>query len=182
MKYKSLEVVPLELAMRLQEDELIKMVEEPESGSDVETDADERHKRESRGDLPMRPRTKKKRGGRNLAMALIRDPAKFAYWKARVREDFFARTVAGSKNSKRKTVEILAMEVIRAENMQFTDINPLTPGLIIGVAAALKGAEYRAADQYLGELRLGRIESEHPVPGYISRVLANCRRSVLRGL
>ena len=180
--YKSLEDIPLELVMSLQKDELTKMVEESESGSDVEMEPDERQKRKSRGDLPTRPRSKKKRGVRNLAMALIRDPVKFAYWKARVREDFFARTVAGSKNSKRKTVEILAMEVIRAENMQFTDIYPLTPGLIIGVAAALKGAEYRAADQYLGELRLGHIESEHPVPEYISRVLANCRRSVLRGL
>ena len=128
--------------MSLQKDELTKMVEEPESGSDVEMEPDERQKRESRGDLPMRPRSKKKRGVRNLAMALIRDPVKFAYWKARVREDFFAETAAGSKNSKRKTVEILAMEVIRAENMQFADIYPLTPGLIIGVAAALKGAEY----------------------------------------
>ena len=121
----------------------------------------------------MRPRTKKKRGGRNLAMALIRDPAEFAYWKARVREDFFARTVAGSKNSKRKTVEILAMEVIRAENLQFAKIYPLTQGLVIGVSAALKGADYRAADQYLGELRLGHIESEHPIQEHISRVLAN---------
>ena len=74
------------------------------------------------------------------------------------------------------------MEVIRAENLQFADIYPLTPGLIIGVSAALKGAEYRAADRYLGELRLGHIESEHPIPEHISRVLANCRRSVLRGL
>ena len=143
--------------MRLQDDELIKMVEEPESGSDAEMGPDENHKRKSRGDLPTRPSTKRKRGGRKLATVLIRDPVKFAYWKARVREDFFAKTAAGSKNSKRKTVEILAVEVVRAENLQFTDIYPLTPGLVIGVAAALKGADYRAADQYLGELRLGHI-------------------------
>ena len=49
------------------------------------------------------------------------------------------------------------MEVIRAKNLQFADIYLLTPGLIIGVAVALKGAEYRAADQYLGELRLGHV-------------------------
>ena len=57
-----------------------------------------------------------------MATALIRDPAKYAYWKERVKEDFFSRTAPGSKNSKRKTVEILAMEVIRAENLQFSEI------------------------------------------------------------
>ena len=64
MKYKSLEDTPLELVMRMQEDELIKMVEEPESGSDAEMDPGENHKRKSRGDLPTRPSTKRKRGGR----------------------------------------------------------------------------------------------------------------------
>ena len=52
-----------------------------------------------------------------MATALIRDPVKYAYWKEKVREDFFSKTAAGSKNSKRKTVEILAMEVIRAEKL-----------------------------------------------------------------
>ena len=104
-----------------------------------------------------------------MATALIRDPVKYAYWKERVREDFLAKTASGSKNSKRKTVEILAMEVIRAENLQFAEIYPLTPGLMIGVSAALKGAGYRAADQYLEELRLGHIESELPIPEHISQ-------------
>ena len=78
MKYRSPEEIPLELAMRLQEDELIKIVEEPESDSDVGIDSDENRKRKSRGDLPTRPGAKRKRGGRKLATALIRDPVKYA--------------------------------------------------------------------------------------------------------
>ena len=45
MKYKSLDEVPLEFTMSLQEEELIEMVEDPDSGSDVEMDGDGSQKR-----------------------------------------------------------------------------------------------------------------------------------------
>ena len=47
MKYKSLEEVPLEFAMSMQEEELIEMVDDPESASDVGMDLDENQKKKS---------------------------------------------------------------------------------------------------------------------------------------
>ena len=61
-------------------------------------------------------------------------------------------------------------------------IYPLTEETVVDVAAAVKAAHYRSAVSYLGELRLGHIESRHDVPLWLARVFAGCRRALLRGL
>ena len=61
-------------------------------------------------------------------------------------------------------------------------MHPLTEQVILGVAAALKSAGFRSAEQYLAELRLGHIERKHEVPAWMERVFANCKRSLRRAI
>ena len=42
---------------------------------------------------------------------------------------------------------------------------------ILGVAAALKAAGLRSAEQYMAEFRLGHIEKEHGVPAWMDMSL-----------
>ena len=54
--------------------------------------------------------------------------------------------------------------------------------LVEEVAATLKEADYRGAEQYLGEFRLAHIEADEPLTPALGRMFAKCRRSVSRGL
>ena len=61
---------------------------------------------------------------------------------------------APSLNSKRKTVEDFAREALGLDPEEDrSSIYPLTPQLVEEVAAALKEADYRGAEQCLGEFR-----------------------------
>ena len=55
-----------------------------------------------------------------------------------VKKGFSSKRAAGSKNIKRKPIQILAPEVIIVENLGFTEIYPLSLKVVIGVTAALE--------------------------------------------
>ena len=76
-------------------------------------------------------------------------------------------------------MEELAILVLNDNN---ADICPLTEAVIKGVAAALKGASFRSAALYLGELRLRRIEAKLHFADWTRRLFTMCEKSVARGL
>ena len=151
--------------------------EEPGVEDAAGSSSEESERQTHRPDLPRLPARKRERGSERVAKAIHRCPAKKAKWRQCLLDDMFANSTRGSKCSKRRVVEGLAREAAGDPI-----IYPLDRDVVIDVAGALKGAKYRAADQYLGELRLGHVESGAEVSGQLARVFVGCRRSVLRGL
>ena len=129
-------------------------VEEP-GVEDVAGSSSEESEREAhRPDLPRLPARKRERGSEKVAKEILRCPAKKAKWREILLKDMFANSTRGAKCSKRRVVEGLARDAAGSPV-----IYPLDHNVVIDVAGALKGAKYRAADQYLGELRLGHVEA-----------------------
>ena len=92
----------------------------------------------------------------------------------------FAASTAASKSSKRKTAEGLALKAATLRG-QLTFL-PLVPKVVLDVAAALRGAHFRSAPSYLGELRLAHLEEDYDVGPALARTFVDCRRALLRGL
>jgi len=154
--------------------------EEDEAGGEEVDDEEEEDSDEDapgRSDLPALPRRKRKRGSFSQALEILSNPVKRLKARAKLLRDIYANSTRGPKASKRRTVELLAKAAAGTEFFY-----PLVEETVVDVAGALKGASYRAADSYLGELRLGHVEARHEVPLWLARVFAGCRRSVLRGL
>jgi len=142
-----------------------------------------KQKRKLRFDIPRMAMKKRRRGSRKKAESMFSSPGKRARWLKRLQDGFFAASATDSKNSKRFTVERLAkLSLNLGLDAHAAEIYPLSKKTVEEVAAALKGGDYRAADQYLGELRLGHIESDNEISALLARTFANCRRSVLRGI
>ena len=124
-----------------------------------------------------------RRGSRKKAESMFSCPAKRARWLKKLQDGFFATSAADSKNSKRFTVERLAkLSLGLPFDAHAAEIYPLSKKTVEEVAAGLKGGDYRAGDQYLGELGLGHIESDNEISALLARAFANCRRSMLRGI
>jgi len=155
-----------------------------DSSEGAESSAEE--KTTKRAGLPKLP-VGRKRGSKTRALAIFDDEQeeRRALWE--LQSGFHAPSGAPSLNSKRATVEELAVRAMRlpadttAAEARLL-IYPLTTHLVQQVAAALKRGDYRGAEQYLGELRIAHIESGAEVSAVLARTFDNCRRSVNRGL
>ena len=100
-----------------------------------------------RRDLPRLP-GKRKRGQKRKALTVLRSDALKKLAVKKLRDDFFAPSGAPSLNSKRKTAEDFARAALKLDPEEDrASIYPLTPKLVEEVAAALKEADYRGAEQ-----------------------------------
>eukprot|EP00971_Amphidinium_carterae_P195796 3885256-Amphidinium_carterae.1 len=113
-----------------------------------------------------------------LARQVANDPQLRQTAIQQLEEGFLARSSVRAKTTKRRQAEELAGLFLSPGQ----SIYPLEPTVIVGTAAALKAAGFRAAWSYVEELKLGHIESRYDVPLWLERVLAQCKRSVNRGL
>jgi len=159
----------------------------PEPGSSDQESASESISSESEGDnkrrdLP-RLRGKRGRGAKKKALSILRNPAKKQRALAELRRDFHAASGAASLTSQRRTVEGLIKEALHLPKDTDSDLlYPVTVIVVSEVAAALKAGGYRAADQYLGEMRIAHIESGAEIPLVLTRTFSKCRRSITRGI
>eukprot|EP00971_Amphidinium_carterae_P322177 6403923-Amphidinium_carterae.2 len=88
--------------------------------------------------------------------------------------DFYARSSAGSKRSKRRKVEELASLFTGPD----VAIYPFTTEVVLKRAIALKSAGFGAA--WMSSCKAGHVESHHDVPLWLDKILAQCRRAVNR--
>ena len=138
--------------------------------------------RKERRDLPRLP-AKRKRGQERKALTILRSPELKRLALKKLWDDLFATSGAPSLNSKRRTLEDLARVALKLDPEDDRAlIYPLTPKLVEEVAAAMKEADPRGAEQYLGEFRLAHIEADEALSPALARMFAKCRRSVARGL
>lgn len=92
------------------------------------------------------------RGSMEVARTVLLDAARKERAVRALERAFHANSSRTAQCRKRIDVEHLA-RLAQGEK----PIYPLRP--VLGVAAALKAAAFRSADQYLGELRLGHVEA-----------------------
>lgn len=118
------------------------------------------------------------RGSSTTARLVASDPVKLQAARADLEADFFAKTTRPSKTAKRTFAEVLAILAGHEE------IYPLTEEVVLGVAAALKSANYLArgsGSSYLAELREGHIKRKWPVEPWLELPLKRARTSMERG-
>ena len=138
-----------------------------------------------RADLPLlrtTPATAGLRGSMKTAVAILdsKDEADAAL--AALRRDFFANSSRAAKSRKRADAEKLARMALDCQGLVDTDIYPLRGETLERVAAALKGADFRSAAAYLGELRQGHIEFGAEIPMWLALLFKRCKDAVERGL
>ena len=93
----------------------------------------------------------------------------------KLKTDFFAASSRRSRLSKRNEVSKVAVALTKGRAFM-----PLTLELVEGVAASLKEAGLRSANQYLAELRLMRVEAGYDLTDQMKRAFDLCRRAMDR--
>ncbi|CAK0845264.1 unnamed protein product [Prorocentrum cordatum] len=121
------------------------------------------------------------RGSINAALSIAGDPVRLASALGALRQDFYANSSREAVSRKRADVCRLAEQAASS----IPDVSapfPLEVAVVHAVAAALKGARFKSAEQYLNELRLEHIERGAPASQQLARAFDQCKRSVRRGI
>ena len=92
-----------------------------------------------------------------------------------IKDKFFAESNKGQQA--RKEADVLELAATLAKG---TSPFPLTPQRVVEFGAALKGADYKSGEQYLGALRLAHMERDHPVTPALKRAFDLTRRALIR--
>ena len=111
------------------------------------------------------------------ALSVAQEPDKLEAAVAMLKKDFFAQSNQAPVAKKQHDVETLALAVCGRR-----EAFPLRPDTVVKVAAALKAASFRSADQYLGHLRTVHREQDYVVGPALQRTFELCKRAVKRGL
>ena len=94
---------------------------------------------------------------------------------ALIKVKFFAESNKGPQA--RKEADVLELAEALAKG---TGPFPLTPQRVVEFGAALKGADYKSGEQYLGVLRLAHLERDHPVTPALKTAFDLTRRALIR--
>ena len=111
-----------------------------------------------------------------MAREIAADPELREEAIAKLTKDFFSNNVAATKKAKRALAEDLV------QLAGFDEVYPLSPDKVKVAAAALKGAHFRSAASYIGELRLGHIERDLVISPALGRMLKLVNDSMERGI
>ena len=98
--------------------------------------------------MPRAPARKRVRGSMRKAVEIMSNTDKLTKARKLLIDDTLANSSRSAKNSKRKGVEGLARMAAGS-----IAIYPLTEEVVVDVAAALKGANYRSAGTHRGQTR-----------------------------
>ena len=93
-----------------------------------------------------------------------------------LRENFWAKSTAKVRNSKRTEVIRLAAKLTGSEDRCL----PLKKDTIEKVAAMIKVAKLKSGDQYLNELKLWHVEEGFDVPPWMVRLFTLCKKAIGR--
>ena len=114
-------------------------------------------------------------GGMKRAVEIALHKEELLQARKALGKNFWSESSARSRASKRSEVVKVAKAVACSER-----IFPLQKEVIEGVAAALRAAGLKSADQYLNELKLMHVELGHMIPPWVSRCLWLCEKAALR--
>ena len=134
-----------------------------------------------RQDFPRLPPAVPVRGSLHEAIAIVSDPSRLRVAVDALTLDFYANSSRDAVTKKRAAVCRLAERAalsVPGSSAPF----PLHVPVVHAVAAALKLAGFRSAEQYMGELRLEHIERGAPVSEQLARAFDQCKRSLRRGV
>ena len=108
------------------------------------------------------------------AISIVKS-GRFAAVVSKFKRKYFSQSSEKSRQCKREEVLKLAREVSGLRNPF-----PLSKDTVEGVAAALKEAGLKSAQQYMVELKLIHVESGYDVEAWLKRTLDLCKKSLER--
>ena len=116
-----------------------------------------------------------RRGSVATALAVAGNEDVMARAREHLSDGMLAPGTVRTKNAMRKTWASLC----QARGVQFL---PLTPSVMMEIAAILKMAMFRSGSAYLIEMRTAHIRAGHPWTNDLELALKDCKRSLQRGL
>ena len=118
----------------------------------------------------------RKRGCKRKAFEVAADASRLAAARRELEKDMVANSTRPTKENKRAFAEGLA----RAAG--HTEVYPLSPEVVLDVAAALKEADYASGHSYLLELRARHQDLGYDIGSSLKRLFGRCQASIERGL
>lgn len=116
-----------------------------------------------------------RRGSVSVAMAPANDEAMMERAREHFSDGMLAPGTLRTKTAMRKTWASLC----QARGMQ---VLPLTPTVMMEIAAIWKMAAFRSGAAYLMEIRSAHIRAGHPSSIDLDQALKDCKRSLQRGI
>lgn len=107
--------------------------------------------------------------------------AKTDKWREHIETKFVKKFYAGSTWATKATKRSKVASILEAMRSDRDGAGPpFTVDDIMGVAAALNETNFRAADQYLSELKLWQVEAGHQWNDCLERQMTLCKRALRR--